>query len=97
MIEESKVNSDELKQQENAASESQIQTRPTLSCSCSLVIFSYLTTNEVFRKMSKLNHKTREKVIFENRNSPILGLATLKLRAPTTIVQYDEKFLHNFA
>jgi hypothetical protein len=69
---------------------------PTLSNNIKLVIYSYFTTNELLSKISKLNKGTRQ-LLSENKESQILKLNFINLRAPETIKAFDESYLINFA
>jgi hypothetical protein len=60
------------------------------------VIFSYITTNELFCKVSKLNKGTRQ-LFSDSKESQILKLNHINLRAPETIKAFDESYLINFA
>jgi hypothetical protein len=61
-----------------------------------LVIFSYLSANNLLFKVSKLNHQTRE-LFREYKESSVLSLKSLKLLTPKKIIAFDESYLINFA
>jgi hypothetical protein len=73
-----------------------MSTQITLPKYVKLVIFSYLTTNNLLFKVSKLNHQTRE-LFREYKESSVLGLKSLNLLTPEKIIAFDESYLINFA
>ena len=69
---------------------------PVLPKSIKIVIFSYLTANELLCKISKLSKKTRQ-LLSDNKESQILQLSYINLRVPDAIKAFDDSYLINFA
>ena len=69
---------------------------PPLSNSVKFPIFSYLSANFLFLKISKLNHAHR-KLLEETKFSKILNLGPLIINVQKTIMKFDEAYMLNFS
>jgi hypothetical protein len=61
-----------------------------------LVIFSYMTTNQIFIRGSKLS-KVFRGIMVENKESQVLNLDTLVIKTPKDCSIFDYSYMIDFA
>jgi hypothetical protein len=69
---------------------------PSLNKNVMLVIFSYMTTNQIFIGGSKLSKAFRWMMV-ENRESQVLNLDTLVIKTPKDCSIFDYSYMIGFA
>ena len=69
---------------------------PSLNRNVMLVIFSYLTTNQIFIRGSKLS-KVFRGLMVENKESQVLNLDTLVIKTPKDCSIFDYSYMIEFA